>query len=155
MVMTSEQDAEPAPATTGPDSSTIIRDAFVLQAKLVVDGLRDAILIPVSFFAALISILLPGGGRRLFFYEVVRAGRRSERWINLFDAADRVFPDDTENDVVAGLDDLLQQVESQLRNPNRADEADRPAGENTESILDRIRAARRRFKPDSDPADDR
>lgn len=153
--MTSATNAQASHMPPRPDTGTIIRDALVLQAKLVVDGLRDAVLIPVSFFAAVISILLPGGKKGMLFYDVVRAGRRSERWINLFIAADRVYPDDAENDFAADLDDLLQQVESQLRKPDRGDEADRPAGESAESILDRIRAARRRFKPGSGPADDR
>lgn len=152
--MTSATDTQAAQAPPRPDSATIIRDALVLQAKLIVDGLRDAVLIPVSFVAAVISIVVPGGKKGMLFYDVVRAGRRSERWINLFVAADRVYPGDAENDIVAGLDDLLEEVEGQLRSQNRAGEADSPARETIESILDRIRAARRIFKPGSDPAED-
>lgn len=152
--MTSIPDAESSPPAERPDNATIIRDALVLQVKLVFDGLRDAILIPVSFVAAIISILLPGGKRGLLFYDVVQAGRRSERWINLFVAADRVYPASGEGETLAGLDELLEQVEGQLRSQSRPGDESQPTGETTESILDRIRAARRRFATRAKPPED-
>lgn len=142
--MTSAPDSESPQQVARPDNATIIRDAIVFQAKLLVDGLRDAILIPISFGAAIISILLPGR-RGLLFYDVVRVGRRSERWIDLFVAAERVYPDRGDDASLAGLDDLLEQVEDQLRSQYRPDQEGRPAGSATRSILERIRAARRRY----------
>ncbi len=62
----------------------LIRDAAVLQMKLLVDGLRDAVLIPVSLVAALIGVLRGGEDCGREFRGVIKLGRRSERWINLF-----------------------------------------------------------------------
>lgn len=73
-----------------PDSSTetsrlnLIWSVLVFQGKLVVDGLRDFILVPISLIAALLG-LLAGGSKPARYYNLVLAfGRRTERWINLF-----------------------------------------------------------------------
>lgn len=97
----------------------VFRDVIVFQAKLVIDGLRDILLSPVSIFAALIDLLVPGddGGKR--FYGVVRFGRRTERWINLFGAADRHDPEVPPE----GVDVLLEELEGLMRDPQRRDEA--------------------------------
>lgn len=62
----------------------LIRETAVLQVKLLIDGLRDAILIPVSIVAALIGVLRGGPDCNREFRRVLKLGRRSERWINLF-----------------------------------------------------------------------
>ena len=62
----------------------LVRDAVVFQLKLVADGLRDAVLIPVSLVAALIGFLRGGDDCDREFRRVIALGRRSERWINLF-----------------------------------------------------------------------
>lgn len=132
--------------TQVPQASTIMRDALVLQAKLVVDGMRDALLIPVSLVAAIISVFQPDQEKGKLFYEVVRAGRSSERWINLFGAADRIYPHaDDDPEEIAGLDELLAQVEGQLISQYRGDGAASAASHHVDSILRRIRATRDRF----------
>lgn len=97
----------------------VFRDVIVFQGKLLVDGLRDLFLSPVSIVAALIDLLIPGddGGKR--FYGVVRFGRRTERWINLFGAADPRDPDKPPT----GVDVLLDELEGLMRDPQRRDEA--------------------------------
>jgi len=62
----------------------LIREVAVLQLKLVADGLRDAALIPVSLVAAFIGFLRGGDQPDREFRRVIKLGRRSERWINLF-----------------------------------------------------------------------
>ena len=96
------------PGGSGPSRWTLLRDLVVFQAKLAIDGLRDFALLPVSFVAALVD-LLAGGSR---FYTVVHWGRRSERWIDLFAAADR-FPKPEPTTVLEQqrLDDLVARVE--------------------------------------------
>ena len=44
-------------------SWTLIRDAAVLQVKLVVDGLRDFLLVPASLIAAIASLVTAKDGR--------------------------------------------------------------------------------------------
>ena len=62
----------------------LLRDAAVFQLKLVADGLRDAILIPLSLVATLIGVLRGGEDCAREYHRVIKMGRRSERWINLF-----------------------------------------------------------------------
>jgi len=57
---------------------------LVFQAKLIVDGLRDLVLVPVSLFAALLGLVAGGNEPDRFFRRVLALGRRSEIWINLF-----------------------------------------------------------------------
>lgn len=85
----------------------LIRSAAVLQIKLLVDGLRDAILIPVSLVAALIGLLRGGEDCDREFRRVIKAGRRSERWINLFGHQRPLG-----NDPSGSMDSILDQVET-------------------------------------------
>lgn len=63
-----------------------LRDAIVFQGKLVLDGMRDLILMPVTIGAAIADLVLGGEpGQR--FYKVLRMARRSEEFIDLFGAA--------------------------------------------------------------------
>lgn len=68
---------------------TLIRDVGVLQVKLLVDGLRDLVLVPLSLAAGLISLVQSNDGRPGHqFYRLLAWGKQSERWINLFGAVD-------------------------------------------------------------------
>ena len=64
--------------------AVLVRDAVVLQLKLVVDGLRDAALIPLALVATALGLMRGGEGADREFQRVIKLGRRSERWINLF-----------------------------------------------------------------------
>ncbi|MFB3063082.1 MAG: hypothetical protein ACE1ZL_00145 [Gammaproteobacteria bacterium] len=97
--------------------SDLARDAFLLQGKLLIDGLRDLVLVPVSIVAALIDLASgekPAGRR---FYSVVQLGRRSEHWINLFGAADRSPHENRwdHGEQSVRLDDLVEQVEKVVK----------------------------------------
>lgn len=96
---------------------TLARDIIVLQAKLVVDGLRDLILVPTSLIVGLISLLSSEDGRPgTDFYRLLHLGKRSERWINLFGALRNApadmeeiqgFPD-------ADMDEIVGRLESYM-----------------------------------------
>lgn len=62
----------------------LIRESATLQLKLLADGVRDALLIPISLVATLIGVLRGGEDCDLEYSRVIKLGRRSERWINLF-----------------------------------------------------------------------
>jgi len=62
----------------------LIREAAIFQIKLLADGLRDALLIPFSLLAALVGVFRGGPDCGREFHRVLKMGRRSERWINLF-----------------------------------------------------------------------
>ena len=98
-----------------PDRWTLIRDVAVLQVKLVVDGLRDLILVPASLIAGVAS-LIGGDGEHPGpqFYRLLGVGKRSEHWISLFGAhrhsPDGVASEREFND--ASIDDIIGRVES-------------------------------------------
>jgi hypothetical protein len=62
----------------------LIRETAILQLKLIADGFRDAVLIPISMLATLIGLLRGGEDCDREYRRVIKLGRRSERWINLF-----------------------------------------------------------------------
>jgi hypothetical protein len=69
--------------------TVFLRDVAVFQGKLMLDGLRDIILFPVSFLAAAVDCLSRDASTGRHFYEVMHFARETERWVNLFEAADR------------------------------------------------------------------
>lgn len=76
-------DQTPEPDKSNPRAD-LLRKALILQFKLVVDGMRDALLIPFSLVAAAIGLIRGGENADEEFRQVIKLGRRSERWINLF-----------------------------------------------------------------------
>jgi len=93
---------------------TLIRDIGVLQLKLIVDGLRDLVLVPISLVAGVVSLVKSGRGGGTEFYDLLRLGKKSERWINLFGAVDSV-PAAEDQDLEfshADMDGLVSRVES-------------------------------------------
>jgi len=98
-----------------PDRWTLIRDIAVLQVKLVVDGLRDLILVPASLIVGIVSLLSGADGRPgEQFYRLLGMGKQSERWINLFGALKNAPADleHTEQLPDAGMDDLVKRFET-------------------------------------------
>ncbi len=88
----------------------LMRETAVLQIKLLADGFRDAVLIPVSLIAALIGLLRRGDEPDREYRRVIKLGRRSERWINLFGhqrPLGKPNPADS-------MDNVLGQVESAI-----------------------------------------
>ena len=108
------RDSKNTTASTSPDRWTLIRDIAVLQVKLIVDGLRDIVLVPVSLVIGVVSLLKGGTEPGPGFYDLLRVGRRSERWINLFGAAEHMHGPASEDDrfAVQDMDELVSRVES-------------------------------------------
>lgn len=99
----------------GPGRWEFFRDVLVFQLKLLIDGLRDLLLSPVSLAAALVDLLRGTTGRRRSFYYVLREGRRTEDWIDLFEAADRIEPRQSpRDDERRRFDDLFGHLETLL-----------------------------------------
>ena len=99
------------PLMSKPDYSPrmqLARDAAVLQLKLIADGFRDALLIPISLIAALIGLLRGGKDCDAEFRRVIKLGLRSERWINLFGQQRPLGF----NNSVGSMDKILDQVEA-------------------------------------------
>mgnify|MGYP006377613903 FL=1 len=104
----------------------LVREAFILQLKLLVDGLRDALLIPLSLAAALIGLARGGPDCDREFRRVVKLGRRSERWIDLFGHQKPL----ARSGVAGSMDSIIEQVEStvldQYRRGGKAGDAETP-----------------------------
>lgn len=94
---------------------TLIRDIAVLQAKLLVDGLRDLILLPASLIAGIVSLASGEDGKPgNHFYRLLAVGKESEHWINLFGALQNA-PADVEMSETfpdSDIDRLLARVET-------------------------------------------
>jgi hypothetical protein len=86
----------------------LIRETAILQLKLLADGIRDAILIPLSLLAALLGLVEGGTNCDEKFRRVVKLGRRSERWINLFGEQQPLGV----SHPAGSMDSILSQVES-------------------------------------------
>ena len=97
------------------DRRTLVRDVAVFQFKLIVDGLRDLVLVPVSFIAGIVSFVsarndVPGSQ----FYELLEVGKQSEHWIDLFGAL-RNAPPEVRNRVrfpEENMDQILDRIET-------------------------------------------
>jgi len=130
-------DSEEEQTATGPGNGTLIRDAFVVQIKLIVDGLRDFLLVPASIIAALVSLLSGRDGKPgPQFYQTLALGKRSEEWIDLFGAL-RNAPDDIPPE--AGdertIDDVVSRVESYLVDEYQRGGVSRQAKERIDEAL--------------------
>ena len=96
-----------------PNRWILIRDVAVLQVKLIADGFRDLVLMPMSLIAGFLS-LIQRDGPGPQFYDLLKAGRRSDRWINLFGAASRLHGPAGSDDGLPGqdIDQMVDQLES-------------------------------------------
>jgi len=111
----------------------LLRDAFILQLKLVADGFRDALLIPLSLVAAAVGLVRGGKDCDTEFRRVIDLGQRSEQWINLFGQQEPLTP----NSPVGSIDRILEQVESVVVEQRRK-------GRSAAEIREAIRAALQR-----------
>jgi hypothetical protein len=85
--------SEPSPSQAKrggpPDSSErsgLLRDALILQLKLILEGLKDILLGPVSLVAVAADLISRTPTERRLFYRALRAGERFERFLNLYGA---------------------------------------------------------------------
>lgn len=128
------------------DRWTLVRDIAVLQAKLIVDGLRDLVLVPASLVAGIISLVSYEDGRPgLQFYRLLGVGKQSERWINLFGALDNAPPDleQIEPFPDADMDELVGKLESFVRDEQSRGTVTTQAKERLEKVLKAINRSRR------------
>jgi hypothetical protein len=130
----------------GVDRGELIRDIATLQVKLVVDGLRDFVLVPVSLVAGFISLFRAGDPSGNEFYNLLRLGRKSERWINLFGAADRMPPTADERDHFPDedIDTLVNRVETFVVDEYREGRMTSQARDRLNRFLDTLNKPRKR-----------
>jgi len=89
----------------------LARDVIGFQLKLVIDALRDVVTSPLALAAAGLDLLLLRWHPPRFFRAVLRLGRRSEDWIDLWSSAydQHAQPEN--------VDAVLDSVQALLRDP--------------------------------------
>ena len=105
------------PSLPSPDRNDrwrFVRDVIVFQIKMLLDNLRDLILMPVALGAALIDLLLRGEREGTLFYKVLRWGWHSEKVIDVYSAIENhpldsfeVGRNYTVDGVIARLEDVV------------------------------------------------
>ena len=108
--------------------SILIRNTVVFQLKLMADGFRDLVLIPVSFIAAIIGLLRGGDEPEREFNQVIEIGRESEQWINLFGNHD--VP--ANSNMGTSIDVVFAKVEEALKQQYKTD----GTSKNTQAEID-------------------
>ncbi len=141
---------ESNPETPGDhaDRWTLIRDLFVFQAKLLVDGFRDLLLVPASLVAGIWSLVSgdmdrPGPQ----FYKLIGLGKQSELWIDLFKAYENA-PEEVRRErefTVSNMDELVDRFESFVVDEYERGGVTAQAKERIDKALDAIQ---RRHPPD-------
>lgn len=66
----------------------LLRDFLIFQLKLVLDGLKDVLLLQLSILAVVFDLLFGRRGRPLLFYNVLRLSERFDLWLNLHGPAE-------------------------------------------------------------------
>ncbi|MCB1844436.1 MAG: hypothetical protein KDI09_15855 [Halioglobus sp.] len=131
------------PAATRID---LLRDIGVLQLKLIVDGIRDFVLVPLSLIAGAIGLLSGGREAGQAFYDLLRYAKLSERWINLFGAVDRLDTPDSEveQDTGVDLDRMVSRFEDFVRAEYHDGHITAQAREKLDRAIARLQKATRR-----------
>jgi hypothetical protein len=112
----------------------LMREVAVLQLKLVADGFRDALLIPVSLLAGLMGLVRGGEEPDREFRRVLKLGRRSERWINLFGQQRPLG----KSHPAGSLDVVLEQVETTVMEQYRKGRTPAEARTAIKEVLDKV-----------------
>ena len=58
-----------------------IRDFLIFQVKLILDGLKDIVLLQVSTVAVVLDVVSGAGRRPRLFYSVLRVSERFDLWL--------------------------------------------------------------------------
>jgi hypothetical protein len=103
------------PPANPDDRWNFVRDVMVFQLKLLLDNVRDLVLMPVSLVAALIDLVFRGEREGALFYKVLRWGQHSEAVIDVYSAIEhhqasdfKISRDYTVDGVIARLEGVLK-----------------------------------------------
>jgi hypothetical protein len=109
---------------------TLFRESVIFQLKLLADGIRDAVLIPVAMVATIIGLLRGGDEPDREFKRVIDLGKDTERWINLFNHHEPL-------ESAGSMDEVIDRVESVVKGQYQKDKKARSGDKEIElSIKD-------------------
>jgi len=103
-----------------------IRQLLIFQVKLYVDALRDLLMSPVSIVVVIIDLVQDKKGDEALFESLLRFGRKTEKFINLFNQHD-VQAEDIED-----IESIIDKVEDSVLKKNSEDSAANDPKENLE-----------------------
>ncbi|MCP4006947.1 MAG: hypothetical protein GY725_22435 [bacterium] len=100
------------------DRWELLRDVLVLQAKLILEGIRDIALGPIAIAAGILGLLRSEGrDRARYLHGVLRAGYRFDDWINLYGPLGRL-PEEERKEILAppnrNVDSYFEKLEQVL-----------------------------------------
>jgi hypothetical protein len=99
-----------------PTNGELFRALLVLQIRLLLDGLRDVMLSPVSVVAVLLDLLSPRSRRGQYFQMLCFWGHKSDQWINLFGLPGIDGHGENKPPVgIPGVDTLVEGIEKAVR----------------------------------------
>jgi hypothetical protein len=108
-------------------------DFVILQSKLALDGLVDAVVFGLSIGAMVLDFIASRGRRPRLFYSVVRAHARLDTWLNLHGAGERHHETDAEDGLFgggeAGSDVLIGKIEQLVRGGDESKQCRPPQDE--------------------------
>src|ERR1044072_8054738 len=87
-------------------------NVVVFQLKMLLDNVRDLVLMPVSLAAALSDLILKGDREGARFYRVLPWGRQRERVIDVYSAIEHHPPDTFEIGRDYTVDGVIARLES-------------------------------------------
>ena len=82
--MSDEQPTTESPNEHHESRLQLIWDVVLFQFKLAADGVRDILLSPISIISAIAGLVAGGDEPDRYFKKVLKLGRRSDLWLNLF-----------------------------------------------------------------------
>src|SRR3982750_2711564 len=101
-------------STTQPEPDErwkFLRDVVVFQLKMLLDNVRDLVLMPVAAVAALSDLILKGDREGARFYRVLRWGWHSEKVIDVYSAIENQPPGDFEIGLNYTVDGVIARLE--------------------------------------------
>lgn len=101
---------------------SLIRHVIVFQLKLGLDALRDILMSPVSIVLAVTDIMMANNHQQSYFIRLMRLGKKSDEWINLFDSdipnsesQDNKVTEDSEVAVDSNVDFWFTKIEKVIK----------------------------------------
>jgi hypothetical protein len=80
----------PQDPSEGVSHEVLARDLIIFQVKLLLDGLKDLVLSPLSIMAVLWDLVPSRNAPRgRAFYQVLKIGERFDLWLNLYNPSSR------------------------------------------------------------------
>ncbi|MFK8013054.1 MAG: hypothetical protein AB8B80_13525 [Marinicellaceae bacterium] len=117
--------------------SEVIYDTLVLQLKLLVDGIRDLMLMPLVLMATLYGLIMHTKSPGRYLYRLLSYGKASEKWIGLFDEAekDQMKPVEIKN---KSFEELIKKTQIAIESKYIDDEKKQKLVEKFNGALDEL-----------------